>query len=304
MATYFSLILVLVTFVSGIIWALDKLIWEKARAEKVAFAQTQAELPAEAIAKLGQESFIVENAKSIFPVIAAVMILRSFIYEPFQIPSGSMMPTLLVGDFILVEKFSYGVKDPVLRSTLIETGKPERGDVAVFKYPPQPTVDYIKRVIGLPGDRIAYRGKQVFIQQACSGTNCAGFKKLDLSLVEIGKFKDQMVELQQYTEQLGDVKHNILINPSRPDLVRDFYQQDNPPTRQYEWVVPDGHYFMMGDNRDNSADSRFWGFVPEANLVGKAVFIWTSFEFERDPDSLLPGWIPTGIRFSRIGKLK
>ncbi|QUM82393.1 signal peptidase I [Moritella sp. 5] len=304
MATYFSLILVLVTFVSGIIWALDKLIWEKARAEKVAFAQSQAELPAEAIAKLGQESFIVENAKSIFPVIAAVMVLRSFLYEPFQIPSGSMMPTLLVGDFILVEKFSYGVKDPVLRSTLIETGKPERGDVAVFKYPPQPTVDYIKRVVGLPGDRIAYRGKQVFIQQACSGTNCAGFKKLDLSLVEIGKFKDQMVELQQYTEQLGDVKHNILINPSRPDLVRDFYQQDNPPTRQYEWVVPDGHYFMMGDNRDNSADSRFWGFVPEANLVGKAVFIWTSFEFERDPDSLLPSWIPTGIRFSRIGKLK
>ncbi|QUM86688.1 MULTISPECIES: signal peptidase I [unclassified Moritella] len=304
MATYFSLILVLVTFVSGIIWALDKLIWEKARAEKVAFAQSQAELPAEAIAKLGQESFIVENAKSIFPVIAAVMVLRSFLYEPFQIPSGSMMPTLLVGDFILVEKFSYGVKDPVLRSTLIETGKPERGDVAVFKYPPEPTVDYIKRVVGLPGDRIAYRGKQVFIQQACSGTNCAGFKKLDLSLVEIGKFKDQMVELQQYTEQLGDVKHNILINPSRPDLVRDFYQQDNPPTRQYEWVVPDGHYFMMGDNRDNSADSRFWGFVPEANLVGKAVFIWTSFEFERDPDSLLPSWIPTGIRFSRIGKLK
>jgi len=304
MATYFSLILVLVTFVSGIIWALDKLIWEKARAEKVAFAQSQAELPAEAIAKLGQESFVVENAKSIFPVIAAVMVLRSFLYEPFQIPSGSMMPTLLVGDFILVEKFSYGVKDPVLRSTLIETGKPERGDVAVFKYPPQPTVDYIKRVIGLPGDRIAYRGKQVFIQQACSGTNCEGFKKLDLSLVEIGKFKDQMVELQQYTEQLGDVKHNILINPSRPDLARDFYQQDNPPTRQYEWVVPDGHYFMMGDNRDNSADSRFWGFVPEANLVGKAVFIWTSFEFERDPDSLLPGWIPTGIRFSRIGKLK
>jgi signal peptidase I len=215
-----------------------------------------------------------------------------------------MMPTLLVGDFILVEKFSYGVKDPVLRSTLIETGKPERGDVAVFKYPPQPTVDYIKRVVGLPGDRIAYRGKQVFIQKACTGTDCKGFEKLDLSLVEIGKFKDQMVELQQYTEQLGDVAHNILINPSRPDLARDFYQQDNPPTRQYEWVVPDGNYFMMGDNRDNSADSRFWGFVPEANLVGKAVFIWTSFEFERDQDSLLPGWIPTGIRFSRIGKLK
>lgn len=302
MATYFSLILVLVTFVSGIIWALDKLIWEKARAEKVAFAQTQAELPAEAIAKLGQESFIVENAKSIFPVIAAVMVLRSFLYEPFQIPSGSMMPTLLVGDFILVEKFSYGVKDPVLRSTLIETGKPERGDVAVFKFPPQPTIDYIKRVVGLPGDRIAYRGKQVFIQQACSGTNCAGFKKLDLSLVEIGKFKDQMVELRQYTEQLGSVKHNILINPQRPDPVSQYHKQ--PHTRDYEWIVPEGEYFMMGDNRDNSADSRFWGFVPEANLVGKAVFIWTSFEFERDPDSLLPGWIPTGIRFSRIGKLK
>jgi signal peptidase I len=305
MATYFSLILVLVTFVSGIIWALDKLIWEKARAEKVAFAQTQAELPPEAIAKLGQESFIVENAKSIFPVIAAVMVLRSFLYEPFQIPSGSMMPTLLVGDFILVEKFSYGVKDPVLRSTLIETGKPSRGDVAVFKYPPQPTVDYIKRVVGLPGDRIAYRGKRVFIQKACTGSDCQGYKKLDLSLVEVGKFKDDMVDLYEYSEQLGAVKHNILINPSRPDMVASFYQQPRPPvTRQYEWVVPKGQYFVMGDNRDNSADSRFWGFVPEANLVGKAVFIWTSFEFERDQDSLLPSWIPTGIRFSRIGKLK
>ena len=304
MATYFSLILVLVTLVSGIIWALDKFIWEKARAEKVVLAMAKADIPAEAIKKLGQESVIVENAKSIFPVIAAVMILRSFLYEPFQIPSGSMMPTLLVGDFILVEKFAYGVKDPVFRSKLVETGEPERGDITVFKYPPQPTIDYIKRVVGLPGDRIAYRGKKVFIKEACSGTDCSGYKKLDLSLVEVGKFKDQMVELQQYTEQLGDVEHNILINPRRPDNAGRFYQQDAPPTAHYEWVVPKGQYFVMGDNRDNSADSRFWGFVPDANLVGKAVFIWTSFEFERDPDSVLPGWIPTGIRFSRIGKLK
>jgi len=304
MATYFSLILVIVTFVSGIIWALDKFIWAKARAEKVAFATSQAELPLEAIEKLGQESIIVENAKSMFPVIAAVMILRSFIYEPFQIPSGSMMPTLLVGDFILVEKFAYGIKDPVLRKTIVETGKPERGDVVVFKYPPQPTIDYIKRVVGLPGDRIAYRGKKVFIQKACSGANCAGYKQLDLSLVEIGKFKDDMTELQQYTEQLGDIEHNLLINPRRSDMAARFYQQPAPPTRGYEWVVPPGQYFMMGDNRDNSADSRFWGFVPEANLVGKAVFIWTSFEFDRSSDSLIPSWVPNGIRFSRIGKLK
>lgn len=304
MATYFSLLLVIVTFVTGIIWALDKFIWAKARAEKVSAAMEKAELPAEAIQKLGQESVIVEQAKSIFPVIAAVMVLRSFIYEPFQIPSGSMMPTLLVGDFILVEKFAYGIKDPVVRSTLVETGKPKRGDVVVFKYPPQPTVDYIKRVVGLPGDRIAYRGKKVFIQKACSGADCTGYKQLDLSLVEVGKFKDDMVGLEQYTEKLGDIEHNLLINPSRPDFVSRFYQQPVPPTRQFEWVVPDNQYFVMGDNRDNSADSRFWGFVPEANLVGKAVFIWTSFEFERDADALLPGWIPTGIRFDRIGKLK
>lgn len=301
MATYFSLILVLITLVTGIIWALDKFIWAKARAEKVAMATARAELPPEAIAKLGQESVFVENAKSIFPVIAAVMILRSFLYEPFQIPSGSMMPTLLVGDFILVEKYAYGIKDPVFRSTLVETGKPERGDIVVFKFPPEPTVDYIKRVVGLPGDRIAYRGKKVFIKKACPGTDCQVYKKLDLSLVEVGKFKDDMVGLEQYKEQLGEVSHSILINPKRSDMAANFYQQ--PHTLGYEWVVPPGHYFVMGDNRDNSADSRFWGFVPDANLVGKAVFIWTSFEFDRDADSVLPSWIPTGIRFNRIGKL-
>ncbi|MDX2320205.1 MAG: signal peptidase I [Moritella sp.] len=303
----FSLILVVLVGFTGVFVALDLLVFNRQRQQAVNTYKNGVDektVDNEVVERLLLEPWWIEYPKAFFPVLALVLVLRSFLYEPFQIPSGSMMPTLLVGDFILVEKFSYGVKDPVLRSTLIETGKPERGDVAVFKYPPQPTVDYIKRVVGLPGDRIAYRGKQVYIQKACTGTDCKGFKKLDLSLVEIGKFKDQMVELQQYTEQLGDVAHNILINPSRPDLASDFYQQVNPPTRQYEWVVPAGNYFMMGDNRDNSADSRFWGFVPEANLVGKAVFIWTSFEFERDQDSLLPSWIPTGIRFSRIGKLK
>jgi len=226
--------------------------------------------------------------------------LRSFLYEPFQIPSGSMMPTLLVGDFILVEKFAYGVKDPVFRSKLIETGVPERGDVVVFKYPEEPSIDYIKRVIGLPGDTVVYQNKQVYIKPKCeTGNNCPKLKAVPLSFQERGEFVQDMAQLMRYTEDLGTVEHDILRHPVREISPVNFYTQ--PGTRANEWIVPDGQYFVLGDNRDNSRDSRFWGFVPDANLVGKAVAIWISFEFERSPSDFLPTWVPTGVRFERAG---
>ncbi|MCZ4294271.1 signal peptidase I [Vibrio sinaloensis] len=295
MANTFSLILVIVTLVTGVVWVLEKLVFAKKRQEKLAEVEAQTNgLDAAVLAKVKTQPWWVENSVSIFPVIAAVLVLRSFIYEPFQIPSGSMMPTLLVGDFILVEKYAYGLKDPVWRTQLVETGKPERGDIVVFKYPPQPNIDYIKRVVGLPGDTVRYNSKKEICIQSSGETSCQPVK---LSNVEESQFIQNGIPLIQLDEKLGEVGHQILVNPLRRDRV-ELYQPRNGVN---EWVVPEGQYFVMGDNRDNSADSRYWGFVPEANLVGKAVAIWISFEFERDADSVLPSWVPTGVRFNRIG---
>ncbi|AEH32321.1 signal peptidase I [Vibrio anguillarum] len=295
MANTFSLILVIVTLVTGIVWVLEKLVWAKKRQQKMAAIEAQTNgLDDKLSAKISAQPWWIENSVSIFPVIAFVLVLRSFVYEPFQIPSGSMMPTLLVGDFILVEKYAYGLKDPVWRTQLVETGKPERGDVVVFKYPPQPSIDYIKRVVGMPGDTVRYSSNKEICIQAQGSTEC---KQVKLSNVEESEFNQNGIPLIQVNEKLGQVEHQILINPLRRDRV-DAYQ---PRHGVNEWVVPQGQYFVMGDNRDNSADSRYWGFVPEANLVGKAVGIWISFEFERGADSVLPSWIPTGVRFNRIG---
>lgn len=295
MANTFSLILVIVTLVTGIVWVLEKLVWAKKRQQKMAAIEAQTNgLYDKLSAKISAQPWWIENSVSIFPVIAFVLVLRSFVYEPFQIPSGSMMPTLLVGDFILVEKYAYGLKDPVWRTQLVETGKPERGDVVVFKYPPQPSIDYIKRVVGMPGDTVRYSSNKEICIQAQGSTEC---KQVKLSNVEESEFNQNGIPLIQVNEKLGQVEHQILINPLRRDRV-DAYQ---PRHGVNEWVVPQGQYFVMGDNRDNSADSRYWGFVPEANLVGKAVGIWISFEFERGADSVLPSWIPTGVRFNRIG---
>ncbi|MGY5452638.1 signal peptidase I [Agarivorans sp. MS3-6] len=304
MATLFPLILVIATFITGIIWALDKFRWEKQRELKLQEARSAAggSLPSDAEEKITAPASWIENGRSVFPVIAIVMILRSFIYEPFQIPSGSMMPTLLVGDFILVEKFAYGLKDPVTRSTIVETGSPERGDIAVFKYPLDTRVDYIKRIVGLPGDRVIYRNKQLFIEPKCHDEPCSKMAAVPLSIGEQGKFWDGVIPLQNYTEQLADFEHEILVNPARPERVSSYYPQSG--TAQDEWIVPAGHYLALGDNRDNSMDGRFWGFVSDDNLVGKAVAIWISFEFERAEDSILPGWIPTGVRFNRVGAIK
>lgn len=304
MANTFALILVILTILTGIIWVIDKIKWAPARNQARQNAQDQCEstLDEKALASVYPENVIIENARSLFPVIATVFFLRSFLYEPFQIPSGSMMPTLLVGDFILVEKFSYGVKEPVWQNTLIPVSHPERGDVAVFKYPEDIRVDYIKRVVGLPGDRIVYKDKQLYLIPACEKEPCGNYKALDRNYLGEEDFIDEASTMKVYSEILGTVAHKILINPRVENRVAYYYQQ--PGTYAYEWIVPQGHYFMMGDNRDNSTDSRYWGFVPEQNLVGKAVATWISFEFQRSADGILPTWVPSGVRFNRIGGIK
>jgi signal peptidase I len=216
------------------------------------------------------EPLIVEYARSFFPVVLVVFLLRSFIAEPFRIPSGSMMPTLLIGDFILVNKFTYGIRIPVINKKIIDISEPQRGDVVVFRYPKNPSVDYIKRLIGLPGDHISYIDKQLYI-------NDQPVKYVSLGRYEgIGQGKN-MTGAENLSEDLLGIEHNILINHRAPNIKGTF-------------IVPKGHYFMMGDNRDNSNDSRYWGTVPEENLVGKAFFIWMSWDWEN-----------TGIGFNRIG---
>lgn len=298
MANYFSIFLVALTVASGLIWLVDSLMFASKRRERMAIATG----PNNATSPLEQDAqlpWLVDTAQQIFPVIAFVMILRSFLYEPFQIPSGSMLPTLLVGDFILVEKFTYGLKDPVMRNKFVDIGLPERGDVVVFKFPPQPNLDYIKRVVGLPGDTVIYRNKQLQIKPICeTADNCAPFQSIDLKFESTGEAYHQFAPLEKYTETLGEVSHQIYRSKARASTSRYFAQ---PGTQPDEWIVPEGHYFVMGDNRDNSEDGRYWGFVPEENLVGKAVAIWISFEFDRVPSSWVPGWIPTDVRFKRVG---
>lgn len=301
MANYFSIFLVVLTVVSGLIWLVDSLMFAQKRRDRMAIASSTSGTKS-ALEQDSQLPWLVDTAQQIFPVIAFVMILRSFLYEPFQIPSGSMMPTLLVGDFILVEKFTYGLKDPVMRKKFVEMGEPERGDVVVFKFPPEPHLDYIKRVVGLPGDTVIYRNKQLQVKPACdTADNCPGFQTMDLKFESRGEAYQQFAPLEKYTEQLGDVSHQIYRTPNRANSSR-YYQQ--PGTQVDEWIVPEGQYFVFGDNRDNSEDGRYWGFVPEENLVGKAVAIWISFEFDRVPSSWVPGWIPTGVRFERVGSIK
>ncbi|MDT8406543.1 MAG: signal peptidase I [Methylococcales bacterium] len=218
------------------------------------------------------EPVIVDYARSFFPVLLIVFILRSFLAEPFRIPSGSMMPTLLIGDFILVNKFIYGIRLPVINKKIIPVDEPERGDVVVFRYPKDPSVDYIKRVIGLPGDRIGYFQKKLYINGQPAK------QELQETYQGLGQ-GSTMTGAQRRQENLDNKSHDILINPGMP-------------TVQGEFQVPAGHYFMMGDNRDNSNDSRYWGMVPEANLVGKAFLIWMNWDLEHK-----------GIDFKRIGQL-
>ncbi len=239
----FALIMVIVLSITGFIWLLDIFVLSKKRTANA------------------KEPLLVEYSKSFFPVIFLVFFIRSFIAEPFKIPSGSMMPTLLAGDFILVNKFSYGIRVPILNHTMIHVGEPHRGDVFVFHYPPKPSIDYIKRVVGLPGDVIEYKSKTLFVNG----------KKMEQTFMDKYPYimnEIHHIEAKEFKEALGNVNHSILIH----DL----------PVNDFKFEVPKGHYLAFGDNRDNSADSRVWGFVPEHNLVGRAFFIWFNFgEFKR-----------------------
>ncbi|NTS76423.1 signal peptidase I [Catenovulum sp. SM1970] len=310
MAGYFSIFLTFATLITGVIWAIDYFVYAPKRKEKLAAAiagnPELANVDEETKAKIAPQNAVAEFAEGIFPVVAFVFVLRSFLYEPFQIPSGSMMPTLLVGDFILVEKYAYGLKNPVTAKNIVEFDGPERGDIAVFKYPENPTLDYIKRVVGLPGDRIIYRNKHLFVLPKCDAdaTDCSrNYIQAKLEPTdEQGAFFQGPYPLEQYESNLLDVEHNILVNPAVADRVGAYFQQ--PSTQQDEWVVPEGQYFVLGDNRDNSTDSRFWGFVTREQLVGEAVAIWMSFEFNRPSDDWLPGFVPSDIRFSRLGGIE
>ncbi|MDO8458337.1 MAG: signal peptidase I [Burkholderiaceae bacterium] len=208
----------------------------------------------------------------LFPVILIVFLLRSFLFEPFKIPSGSMIPTLMVGDLILVNKFHYGVRLPVINTKLTEGNKPERGDVMVFRFPPKPTLDYIKRVVGVPGDEVAYLNKKLTING----------KPLAASALPDFFDEDAMRYSKQFEELLGAKKHRLLNEDDRPAFVAGaddfvFKKNCNYTVEGVTCKVPEGHYFMMGDNRDNSLDSRYWGFVPDKNIVGKAFFVWMNF---------------------------
>lgn len=299
MANYFSLLLVFLTVVSGIVWSLDKFLFAPRRLAKAEQELTLSakEISKEQLAAVAPKPAWIENIGSIFPVIGTVLVLRSFIYEPFQIPSGSMMPTLLVGDFILVEKFTYGIKDPVFRKQLFDVGEPERGDVVVFKYPPQPQLDYIKRVVGLPGDTVRYSANKTLCIQPKGETQC---RDVPITNMYNSDFRLGETTIIEAEELLGDEVHHVLVNPNMPNQTSQYY----PTPGRGEWVVPEGQYFVLGDNRDNSKDSRFWGFVPKENLVGKATGIWISFEFDKREDSILPSWVPVDVRFNRIGGIE
>lgn len=260
----FPAIMVLAVLMTGTIWVLDIWLWAPKRREQAdILAETggqkfSVKALEEAQADIAKEPVIVEYARSLFPVILIVLLLRSFLVEPFRIPSGSMMPTLLIGDFILVNKYAYGVRLPVVNKKIIDIGKPKRGDVAVFRYPKDPSTDYIKRVIGLPGDRIAYYNKQIFVNGVPMALKD---KELYVGIGSGVSHSGVRVKL----EKLDGVEHDILLDKNRAMI-------------NGEFVVPERHYFVMGDNRDNSNDSRYWGTVPEENLVGRAFMIWMNWD--------------------------
>ena len=290
----FALLLFGLTVLTGVIWLLDVLWLRKARlararlplhatpaasgqtstaADRATFADSGKTADARQTAEAANAAELVKPAdpwwvdwsKSFFPIILFVFLLRSFIVEPFKIPSGSMMPTLLIGDFILVNKFSYGVRLPILNTKVLDVGSPERGDVMVFRFPRNPELDYIKRVIGVPGDRIEYRDQHLYVNGR------------EVPRQRVDDFLDdsRVQYVPRHIEQLETRRHQILVNDETV-----WHRSGYPAPEGCSYnaglvcTVPPGHYFMMGDNRDNSEDSRIWGFVPEANIVGRAFFIW------------------------------
>jgi len=249
----FSLLLVVLTAFTGLVWLVDGLLFRRRRMDRA--VQEKVQRP--------RDPVIIEYSRSLFPVLLIVLLFRSFLFEPFKIPSGSMIPTLLVGDFIVVNKYSYGLKLPVMNKKILSLGEPERGDVVVFRYPVDPSVNFIKRLIGLPGDTITYRNKELFVNGE------------PVSKQENGRYTSDEVKCStpradaiRFRETVDDVEHDILLH-------------ERSGSRDGQWVVPAGHYFVMGDNRDRSNDSREWGFVPEENMMGRAVGIWMNFDYKK-----------------------
>lgn len=289
----FALLLFLATIVTGLYWVAERL-WFLPRRRAAAAAleegaeRRRAELGARGIAadepqvaeakqRVLAQPWWLDWTAGLFPVILAVFVLRSFLFEPFKIPSGSMIPTLLVGDLILVNKFTYGLRLPVLNTRLTEGTPPKRGDVMVFRYPPRPSLDYIKRVVGVPGDEVAYLNKKLTINgQPVPQTRLPDYFD-----------RDAMRYFRHFEETFGDTTHRLLNDDERPAFVPGveefpFKQNCRYSVEGVVCKVPEGHYFMMGDNRDNSLDSRYWGFVPDKNIVGKAFLIWMNFgDFKR-----------------------
>lgn len=257
---WFEIALVVLTFATGIIWLLDRLLFAKRRAARSGLLEQK-------------EPVVVDYARAFFPVLAVVLILRSFVAEPFRIPSSSMMPTLLIGDFILVNKFAYGVRLPITNKKIIAIGQPKRGDVVVFRPPQHPDQDWIKRVIGLPGDTIAYRDNTVYINGEPTRYRRLGEYR--------GRGRGiEMTGASLLVEQL----------PGRPHEVLEVDRLPFSDPGDGEWTVPEGHYFVMGDNRDRSDDGRFWGTLPEGQLRGKAFLVWMNIDSKAG-----------GIGFDRIG---
>ncbi len=260
----FAAILTLLVFVSGAIWACDSVLFAPARM-RAARAQANTKTTAGAVGstpaaavELPELPWLVDYARSFFPIFLVVLLLRSFVVEPFRIPSGSMIPTLLIGDFILVNKFDYGIRLPVLNRKVIELGQPKRGDVVVFRYPLDPSTPFIKRIVGLPGDTVRYVDKALYINdQRVDSVPEGTFVGVRSAVSNTGAM--------MFKEHLGDVDHDILLSPGA-----------GSPNGEFK--VPAGHYFVLGDNRDNSRDSRYWGFVPDQNLVGRAFFIWMNWD--------------------------
>jgi signal peptidase I len=284
----FALLLFLATVVTGIYWLAEQFYFLPQRRQAVAALEAASATRRAELAKMGitqvddntseaktrliMQPWWLDWTAGLFPVILVVFLLRSFLFEPFKIPSGSMIPTLLINDLILVNKFHYGVRLPVINAKVLDNHSPQHGDVMVFRYPPKPSLDYIKRVVGVPGDEVAYLNKKLTINgKPLTKTPLADFFD-----------EDSLRYAKQFEEVNGDRTYRLLNDDDRPAFIPgadDFPFKENCRYSSEGVVckVPEGHYFMMGDNRDNSLDSRYWGFVPEKNIVGKAFFVWMNF---------------------------